>query len=198
MEMTVSKNEPVNGKTLIDHQICQRLRINLIEYILLDYFSTHTKKSEDFNSDRLHRHKGLKWSDPIVKACLKSIENDGLIKIEADGKFQLLPKWTKFFLSDSDFDNDDKDNPGFWQIFQKTGNKAMAKKAYSNARKHIGKDELHAAASNYIKNCNECSRFIMHASTYLNPVNEHWKDVLPDPPKKKEEPVTPTRKFNDL
>ena len=161
----------IKGKTTIDHRICSSLNIGFTEYVLLDYFNDNPGV---LDADKLYRSKGV--SHDTLAFFTKTMERQKLITCD-NNEYKVTKKWAQYFSIDSDFDNEEKANPGFWQIFKKHGNKQMAKKAYVKARKVVDKETLHNAAIGYMKS-KEGNDVFLHASTYLNPETRHWEDIV--------------------
>lgn len=171
----------IKGTTTIDHRVCYALQIGFIEYVLLDYVNDNPG---DIDQERLFSKKGLQFHVAVI--FLRQLVTNQLLQQKSDG-YYITSKWTQFFDVSHDFDNDSKEDPGFWQIFKRNGNKQTALKAYKKARKVVDKETLHKAATRYIKS-KEGNDVFLHASTYLNPELRHWEDII----KIKDEQQNPT------
>lgn len=170
----------VKGSTVINHKLRLIYDLSYPEYIILDYIQWYHEKFPNKRQDPelLWKMIGCKI-DAEFKNLLKLLSKKGLLKL-VSGTDPSVPNltipepsevWLKNFDLTADFEK-------FWSAYGKIGNKEKAKAAYVKARKAVDKDTLDEAMKKYVASLKGTDTYPLHASTYLNPKNKHWEDVV--------------------
>lgn len=166
----------VKGSTIIDHRVQANLGITLFEYVLVDFIATNEHEQI---ADKLLDTKGIVITQAEFEIALEQLAEQNILALNGN-RYITGPEWNKHFDMESDFDNEDPNDPGFWQIMKRRGNKPKGRIAYMNARKVVSKEELHEAAKRYVATKDDPT-YIMHVSSYCNPKYQHWKDEIVKP-----------------
>lgn len=186
-EFNVVSQSPVviRGISTIDHKIRRKLGITCDEYVLLDYIHSwrNAKGTQRMSATTLEAQTGFSYKD--YDPMLRELAEKGMIlqtKIKGIEVIVVSELWKQHFPDDSDFDNPDPNNLGFWQIYGKVGNRKMAMEKYFQVRKKVSKERLHKLARDYVRHCNSTGTFMKLAQTWLNPEKEHWNDNVVNKP----------------
>lgn len=189
----------VFGKTIMDHKIRIKLGLTCIEYVLLDFIKTWQDKG-----DKRIRYNELWIFTGIAPEHIPELWKNLLAK-----NMVYYDEETKLVTTASAFDecfNKDNDFQDFWEHYGRildannnyelignVGNRPMALKNYRKAIKNISPEELKAKMRLYIEHCYKEKKYIQHASTWLNPMNRKWEDVLVSSSyvQPKEKPIDP-------
>ena len=189
----------VFGKTIMNHGIRVKLGLTCIEYVLLDFI----KGWQDKNDKRIRysdlwiftgiapEHIPDLWKNLIAKEMVYYDDETGLVTTDS--------KFDECFNKDNDFQDFWEhygrvlDNDKNYTLIGNIGNRQMAMKNYRKAIKVITPAELKQKAREYTDYCVASTRYIQHASTWLNPVNRKWEDILTMPKEIniKEKPLDP-------
>ena len=163
-------NEFVFGKTTIDHKIRVNLNLSCDEYVFMEYM----KYWQDNKVERITQ--GLLWR----YTGIKPLEAEIIINSLKEKKLLYRDEKTKVVTTSQDWDdqfNAANDFKKFWEIAQK-GNRERARKYYLKCIKIISHEELSACYKKYVENCDLTGTFRQHTSTWLNPKNKEWENVL--------------------
>lgn len=170
-----------SGTTVIVHRTRLKLGLSIEQYALMDaihQLMVAKKKATFFSLSALLAI----TVDEVIRIVTALAIDD---RISMNGEEILCDdRWNREFDINADFDNPPpKDGPppvgyepGFWQIWQKRGNKQEALKKYIAARKIVDKETLHRAAANRVATATEWQH-IPHAKTWLDPKKRSWEDI---------------------
>lgn len=168
----------VKGSTVVNHKLRLIYNLSYPEYIIMDYIQWYAGKypGKRQDPDLLWKMTGHVLDSDFIE-ILHLLSKKGLVKLimGTDSSIPSLAipepteQWLKNFDLTADFE-------GFWSAYGKVGNKEKAKGMYVKARKVVDKDTLDEAVKKYVTNLGDT--FQLHASTYLNPKNKHWEDVV--------------------
>ena len=162
----------VIGFSVIDHRIRMKLKLSIIDYVILDAIAQITVV-DNFKFSGLDKLRAITGIDPHELQPIVSnlIQKDLLVKNE---KYMYIP--CPLFLNAVGYDQMFE---YLWRMFKNKGslgNKAIAKKAYVKAIKVSPLKEIVQGAQNYWTSKAEDSEFKIHLSTFLNPENKMWLD----------------------
>ena len=158
----------IKGSSVINHNIRALLGISCDEYVVLAFLYEHSVNSIVELPRRIDfwRKLGTERPEPILTSLVanKMILHDR-------GKITINKKWALHH-------NDEEGFEALWNIFEKKGNKATAKKRYPSVIKIADKDHLFRRARVYMKSVAESERkFRKGLDVWLNPEKLHWEDV---------------------
>lgn len=180
MQFTVGKTKTIKASININNRIRLELSLTMEEYAIAQVIYEKRKAGLPVNKDVIYYETGIREDEG--KYIIKQLEAKGVIERKSENgitRSYTTEIWNKYFNIEKEFDSEDDENPGFWQIFLKRGNKQQALKTYIKARKVIDEETLKKAAHRYIASKDgEEFKHIMHASTWLNPDDKHWEDVI--------------------
>lgn len=165
----------ITGATTINHALRIKLRLTLDEYAIIEMFYRFQTSNKKIDADSIWKELGM-----TVYDCVKAWEGAKLKgAISKSGpRYLFCDAWLRHFNAYEDFEE-------LWKVWlaaaNKPGNKRMAQRCYTKSRALIEKDQLHASADKYLKSVKD-KDFVMHLSTWLNPRNRHWENVIKEPP----------------
>ena len=162
----------VTGYSVIDHRIRMKLKLDIIDYIILDAIAQITVV-DNFKFSGLDKLRAITGIEPheLQPMITNLIHTNWLIK---NDKYMYIP--CPLFLNSVGYDQMFE---YLWRMFKNKGslgNKAAAKKNYVKAIKVSPIKEIVQGAQNYWASKTEDTEFKIHLSTFLNPENKMWLD----------------------
>lgn len=192
-----ANGQHVFGITIMRHDIRIKLGLTCIEYVLLDFIKTW----QDKNDTRiLHRDLWIYTGiapEHIPELWKNLIDKDMVYYDEETGLVTTASAFDQCFNKDSDFQD-------FWENYGRInheligpiGNRQIAAKVYRKTIKNLTPAALKEKARLYTEYCQREKKYILHASTWLNPMIRRYDDELTPSGNFiiKEEPVDPSMK----
>lgn len=170
----------VAGNTTIQHSLRVKLKITMVEYVLLDFIHQwHLKKKEPITFGDYWIACGVK--SRLLSAKFKRLKDKELLFKDVDGRVKTTDKWNSNFNSSEQFET-------LWKLLN-VGNKQVAKKSFSLALKVDSFENIKKGLEDYIKFVNETDQFRKHLASFLNPKNKEWTTERDANIYKKREPV---------
>lgn len=152
----------VHGRSIIDHRIRCKLGLTVEEYIIID-FMTAIHSADLIASVECWKKIGITADELETKLKELNFKNPDAFQ-----------KWREEFAVDAYFED-------FWNnIFKKHGNKADAKKCYSESVKLVDREYLHERARIYIATKTDFPNYTKAAEVWLNPKKKHWETLTPE------------------
>lgn len=160
----------ISGKTMINHRIRVALKMSVEEYVICDFVFSHNKtKTTSITFGDYYRETGFIAQD--IKSFMQQMKTNGLLVWnEREKRVDVNSDWKAHHSTSGLLDI-------LWAIHNK-GNKATAKERLPKALKKIEFEELKKKLIAYIKHCDENGTFKKGLDVWLNPVKEHWEDIL--------------------
>jgi len=155
----------VAGTTTILHQLRAKLKISMVEYVLLDFiYQWHQKNPKPIEYGDYWRACGVKGR--MVSKKFARLKEKGLLFKDMDGKVKTTLLWDSNFNASDQFES-------LWKLLN-TGNKQIAKTAFAKALKVDSFENIKKGLEEYIKFVTETDQFKKHLSSFLNPKNKDW------------------------
>jgi len=155
-------------KTTIDHDVRFKLRLNCLEYCILDYLSG-IKFDGDTNSAL---EASLFIAPNLRMTMLDDLMHKGFLMHTDISKYAVTDKWHNAFKVDANLID------VLWKVHP-AGSKVTCRERLPKVLKKIGIDELKVKLEAYLKACKESNSYAKNLDTWLNPKTEHWLDPLP-------------------
>ncbi len=172
----------VIGTTTINHAIRVKLKLNCLEYCVMDFYvnSKATPEMTEYINF-------LGISSSQVTQIIDSLINKDLLSYGI-----VSDKWHNEFKADNTLAEQ------LWAM-HRYGNKPTVIKRLPKVLKKISFDDLVVKLKAYLAACENGDVSKKMLSTWLDPEKEHWSDPLPQPMKKlfgqKPEPKQDTKKY---
>ena len=180
LKLTAKAPNKIKASLTINNRLRVDLSLTMEEYAIANVIFERRKAKLPVNRAILYHETGI--GDDESTFIIRQLKMKGILEERMDNgvlKSFTTNAWNQYFDIEKEFDNEDEDKLGFWQIFRKHGNKATALGVYKKARKIADEETLKEAAVRYIASKEgEELKHILHASTWLNPEKKHWEDVI--------------------
>ncbi len=171
----------VVGSTTIQHALRAKLKLSMVEYVLLDFIHQwHLKKKEPITFGDYWRATGIK-SRMLSSKFARLKERGFLFKDPADGKVKTTDKWNENFNSSEQFET-------LWKLLN-VGNKQVAKTTFVKALKVDSYENIKEGLEKYLAFLKLTDQFPKHLASFLNPKNKDWTTERDAGIYKKKEPL---------